>query len=187
MLCWGFDGALISSLGTPQSIISYLFCQKLFVIFSLMTSTALQPMWVHLGNNLANGRKTQALKIFWTTSLIFSGFSILYFGVAIFFGNVLIGLISSNTVEVSLVIIFCFGVWTIIENVNNLVAVLCNSANLILPQIKFLLHLALVLIPLKIAGLYAGGLPIMLAIASVILLGALAIFYKRVVQNFLVS
>lgn len=187
MLCWGFDGALISSLGTPESLISFLFCQKLFVIFSLMTSTALQPMWVHLGNNLALGRKALAMKIFWTTSLIFSGFAILYFGVAIVFGNILIGLISSNTVEISLVIVCCFGIWTIIENVNNFVAILCNSANLIWPQIKFLLHLAVVLIPLKIAVLYASGLAAMLAVASFILLAALAIFYKRVVSNFLAN
>ena len=129
------DNVVIASVLGASEVGDYGIALRLFSIISILTGLILQPLWPAYSEALASGDRGWIKRIFLKSTLIIFLSSGIVSGVLIIFHQTIALFWLDRRLNVSLILVFGFALWSLVDTVNMSIATLLNGNKILIPQI----------------------------------------------------
>ncbi|MCQ8897735.1 lipopolysaccharide biosynthesis protein [Limnobacter humi] len=179
MVGWGADTLVISSIVGVGGVAAFAIAQRLFQFVSQPLSIINAPLWPAYANAHAQGNLAYVRQLFQRSLLITLGFASTMALLVACAAPWAIQHLSKSTVQLGVVFIVLYAMWTVIESVGNALGIFLNGIGVIRYQVIISSLFALIVLPLKISLTYHYGIEglVFANICAYLLLVALPYIY----------
>lgn len=168
MVGWGADSLIIASALGAAKVAEFAIIQRLFQLVTQPINVMNAPLWGAYADAHSRGDKKFIQKTL-KRSLIFTGiFSFISVVIILLVGKNLVEIWTGSVLEVSLVLLFAYGVWAVFDAFGNALGVFLNGCSVMKPQIFITVIFALCSLPIKYIMASVYGISSMIVSQTII-------------------
>jgi O-antigen/teichoic acid export membrane protein len=157
-IAFSSDSIVIAQIRGAEAVAEYAVVKQLFMIVSVGVAMILGPLWPAYGEAFARKDLEWAKRTFIRSLaicvLIASGFSLV---MALFGKQILLAWVGDEVVP-SRLLFWAFGLWTVVQSINNALAMLLNGAQVVRFQVIIAVLMAMTNLVLSVVLCYGVGI-----------------------------
>jgi len=187
MIGWGADSLLVASLQGAAEVAVYAVAQRMFQFASQPLAVVNAPLWAAYADARARSdidfiRRTLSRSVILT---LLAG--LLLSAILLVISPYVIPAWTGNTVNVPLLVLGLFAIWTVIEATGNALAMYLNGCGLVRPQVIVVTAFCIVVIPLKVMLGHLYGLAGVLSATIIAYLLTVVGLYATVLRRVILA
>ena len=150
MVAWGADSIIISSNLGVAHVAAFSIVQRIFQFISQPINIFTAPLWGAYADAFARNEKTFIRKTLKKSMLLTTITSTVGVIIITLASEQIVKLWTKDSIQISTYLFLAFGLWIIVDSINNCFAMFLNGCNLVAPQAVAFSILSVIGIPLKI-------------------------------------